>query len=62
MGCNDNVGTPGHQCFQKGNGTIFFRVLHSELDMGVLGVDMLEELVTVFYMFSDKGVIHKPEP
>ena len=36
--------------------------LSSELDVGVLGVDMLEELVTMFCLLDDKGVTHKPEP
>ena len=37
-------------------------VIISELDMGVLGFDMLEELVAVFCLLDDKGIIHKPDP
>ena len=30
--------------------------------MGILEIYVLEELMTMFYLLDDKGVIHKPEP
>ena len=37
-------------------------VFSSRLDIGVFGVDLLEEMMTVLCLLDDKGVIHKPEP
>ena len=34
----------------------------SELYVRVNGVDVLEELVAVFCLLGDRGVIHIPEP
>ena len=36
-------------------------VFSSRLDIGVFGVDLLEEMMTVFCLLDNKGVIHKPE-
>ena len=43
-------------------GTILLGVLSSKLDVWVQEVDVLEELMTVFCLLDDNGVIHIPEP
>ena len=60
--CKGGVGTQGHSGVKKGYGTIFLGVLNGKLDMGVLRVDVLEELMTVFCLLDYKGVMHKPDP
>ena len=35
---------------------------HCELDVWILGVDVLKKFLTVFCLVDDKSVIHKPEP
>ena len=39
-----------------------FGVLNSKLNIGSWGVDVLEELMTVFWLLDDKDAIHKLKP
>ena len=43
-------------------GTIVFGIFLAELDVGVNRVGVLEELVTMFTLLDDEGVIHIPKP
>ena len=48
--------------FQVGYGTIFFWIFHSELYAGVYRFEVLEELVAMFCLLDNKGIIHIPKP
>ena len=54
----------GNKAVQERYGAIIFGIFHGKLDVGVYRVDVLEELVTIYHLLDDKGVIHisKPRP
>ena len=52
----------GNKGIQEGYGTIFLGVFHGELDVWVLGVDMLEELMNMLCLLDDKYINYIPEP
>ena len=47
---------------RKGMETSSLVIFGSELDVWFQGVDVLEELWTMFCLLDDKGVIHIPQP
>ena len=47
---------------QEGKRPILLWFLHCELYVGVLCVDVVKKLLTVFCLLDDKGVIQKPDP
>ena len=54
--CEGVVGSWGDKGVQERYGTIFFGVFYSELDVWVWGVDVLEELWTMFCLLDYNGV------
>ena len=60
--CGSVVGSSGDKGVQERYGTIFFGVSCGELDVWVQGVDVLEELRTMFCLLDDKGFTQIPEP
>ena len=46
---------------QEGKKAILIWFLHCELYLWILCVDVMQELLTVFYLLDDKSVINKPQ-
>ena len=55
---NKALSGPWETSVQKKNGTLSIRSLLGELNAWVSGVDVLPELVAVFCLLDDKGVIY----
>ena len=47
---------------QKRYGAIFFCLLHSKLDGNIYCVDVLEELLLIFLLLYNPGIINIPSP
>ena len=52
------VGSQENKGVQERYGTIVFEISCGELDVGVNRVDMLGELVAMFKLLDDEGIIH----
>ena len=63
-GCKGIVWSWPNYSVQEGNGTIVHGIFYGKLDMRVTGINVLEELTTLFSLLDDKGVNHisKPKP
>ena len=62
--CKCIIWSHGNKSFQEGKRTIVLWVSHGKLNVRVNGINVLEELITMFSLLDDKGVIHirKPKP